>query len=68
MPRQSDPGNKMMSVKDLSDYLGGVPINTIYKWNKDGTGPKRHKLGRCIYYRWADVEEWIKANERVSFR
>ncbi len=41
-----------------------VPIQTVYRWNSEGTGPPRLKLGRHVRYRLADVEAWEA--ERVS--
>lgn len=30
-----------------------------------GTGPKYFKVGRTVYYRPEDVDEWITANTRT---
>ncbi len=38
-----------------------VPLATIYRWNSDGTGPRRLKIGRHIRYRLTDVEAWEAA-------
>lgn len=35
-----------------------VPIETVYGWNKNGTGPPRMKIGRYVRYRLADVLAW----------
>lgn len=32
-----------------------VPIKTLYRWNSQGTGPKRRKRGRRVFYRPSDV-------------
>ena len=36
----------------------GVSLETVYVWNRDGTGPQRMRIGKHIRYRLADVEEW----------
>jgi excisionase family DNA binding protein len=43
---------------ELSAYLG-VPVATLYQWRHRGIGPKVHKLGRHLRYRWTEVEAWI---------
>ncbi|MCF2573143.1 helix-turn-helix transcriptional regulator [Brevibacterium sp. UCMA 11754] len=36
----------------------GVPLQTVYIWNTNGTGPRRMKIGKHVRYRLADVLEW----------
>ena len=36
----------------------GVPLQTVYIWNTNGTGPRRMKIGKHVRYRMADVLEW----------
>ncbi|WP_411158269.1 helix-turn-helix transcriptional regulator [Streptomyces sp. CBMA29] len=43
---------------EVSEFLG-VPVATLYQWRHRGIGPKVHKLGRHLRYRWAEVEEWV---------
>ncbi|WP_333769815.1 helix-turn-helix transcriptional regulator [Streptomyces sp. IBSBF 2435] len=43
---------------ELSAYLG-VPVATLYQWRHQGLGPKVHKVGRHLRYRWAEVEAWV---------
>ncbi len=38
-----------------------VPLKTVYRWNSDGTGPQRLKIGRHVRYRLSDVEAWEAA-------
>jgi predicted DNA-binding transcriptional regulator AlpA len=35
-----------------------VPVSTVYRWNSDGTGPRRLKIGKHVRYRLVDVEAW----------
>lgn len=43
---------------EVSEFLG-VPVATLYQWRHRGIGPKVHKLGRHLRYRWAEVEAWV---------
>lgn len=46
-----------LTPKDLAERLG-VPIQTLYKWNSAGTGPRYMSIGRHVRYRLADVVAW----------
>jgi predicted DNA-binding transcriptional regulator AlpA len=35
-----------------------LPVETIYGWNKQRTGPRYLKVGRHVRYRLADVIAW----------
>ena len=50
----------LASPKELSEFLG-VPVDTLYQWNHRGTGPKAHKVGRHLRYRWQEVDAWLDA-------
>jgi predicted DNA-binding transcriptional regulator AlpA len=50
-------GEKHLSVEDLAEREG-VPVQTVYGWNKTGDGPPRMKIGRHVRYRLQDVEKW----------
>jgi excisionase family DNA binding protein len=39
----------------------GVPLQTIYGWNKTRSGPRYMKVGRHVRYRVADVLAWEKS-------
>jgi predicted DNA-binding transcriptional regulator AlpA len=47
-------GDKHLSPEDLAEREG-VPLQTIYAWNKDGTAPPRIRMGRHVRYRLDDV-------------
>ena len=55
----SAPGAKPahLSPADLAARLG-VPPETVYAWNKQGTSPRYMRFGRHVRYRLADVEAW----------
>jgi predicted DNA-binding transcriptional regulator AlpA len=39
----------------------GLPLETIYGWNKTRTGPRYMKVGRHVRYRLSDVLAWEKS-------
>jgi predicted DNA-binding transcriptional regulator AlpA len=38
-----------------------VTADTLYRWQRQGIGPRCGKIGGRVYYRAADVEEWLLA-------
>jgi predicted DNA-binding transcriptional regulator AlpA len=36
----------------------GVPLDTVYRWNRLRIGPRYMKIGRHVRYRLADVIAW----------
>ncbi len=50
----------LLSAEELADFLG-VPLNTVYIWNHRHQGPRAHKVGRNLRYRWPEVEAWLEA-------
>ncbi|QLE75983.1 helix-turn-helix domain-containing protein [Streptomyces rectiverticillatus] len=42
----------------MAAYLG-VPVKTLYQWKYRGIGPKVHKVGRHLRYRWREVDTWL---------
>lgn len=58
-------GDRLLTVKDLADYLG-VPVATIYAWRYRGEGPPGFRVGRHLRFRRADLEQWIERQLRVG--
>ncbi|MFN2490385.1 MAG: helix-turn-helix transcriptional regulator [Actinomycetota bacterium] len=50
----------LLTVEDLAKHLK-VPVATIYRWNHDGSGPPRYRLGRWCRYSLEDVEQWLES-------
>jgi predicted DNA-binding transcriptional regulator AlpA len=48
-----------LSPQGLAERYG-LPLETIYGWNKTRSGPKYLKLGRHVRYRLSDVLAWEK--------
>ncbi len=40
-----------------------VAKKTLHRWNKEGRGPKRTKIGRRVVYRRGSVREWLAGCE-----
>ncbi len=60
----SGGSNRLMSPKQLADYLG-VSKQTVYeRWRSWGI--RAHKVGKHLRFRERDVETWLEAN-RVSY-
>jgi predicted DNA-binding transcriptional regulator AlpA len=66
MDSMSD-GDKHLSPEDLA-RREGVPLQTIYGWNKTRTGPRFMKIGRHVRYRLADVIAWENSRTIASGR
>jgi excisionase family DNA binding protein len=39
-----------------------VSDHTVLEWRKFNTGPAFTRLGKRVYYRKRDIEEWIEKN------
>jgi excisionase family DNA binding protein len=50
-------GESHLTVEDLANREG-VPLQTIYRWNREGDGPPRMRIGRHVRYRLSDVVAW----------
>jgi predicted DNA-binding transcriptional regulator AlpA len=49
--------DKHLSPEELA-RREGVPLETVYGWNKKGSGPRYMRIGRHARYRLADVIAW----------
>lgn len=46
------------SIKDVSEFLG-IPVQTLYQWWHQGTGPKAYPCGKRLRYSPAEVHRWL---------
>lgn len=53
----ADDSTRHLSPAELATREG-VPLETVYGWNKTRTGPQFMKIGRHVRYRVADVIAW----------
>lgn len=49
--------DRHLSVADFAEREN-VSIQTVYQWNKDGTGPRYMRVGKYVRYRLVDVVNW----------
>jgi excisionase family DNA binding protein len=52
---------KLLSPAELAAYLD-IPIQTLYQYNFEGSGPRYSKVGRHCRYRMSDVQAWLDAH------
>lgn len=57
----------LLTENELAELLDVKP-HTLATWRADGKGPDFTKLGKQIFYRKSDVEDWIQANVVVTRR
>lgn len=48
----------LWTVQDVAQYLQ-VPVQTLYFWRTQGTGPRARKIGKYLRYRPDDVARWL---------
>jgi predicted DNA-binding transcriptional regulator AlpA len=53
----ADIEQRHLSIAELA-RREGVPVQTVYRWNRYGIGPRYMKVGIYCRYRLADVEQW----------
>ncbi|ACZ31089.1 regulatory protein MerR [Xylanimonas cellulosilytica DSM 15894] len=46
------------TTRELADELG-ISEETLRWWRAEGRGPKSFNIGRRVFYRRADVEQWM---------
>ncbi|HSL15011.1 MAG TPA: helix-turn-helix domain-containing protein [Actinomycetota bacterium] len=50
----------MATPAEVASYLQ-VPVKTLYTWRYKRLGPRAHRVGRHLRYRWEDVEDWLSS-------
>ncbi len=56
--RAIDLRDDVVSIDEVARRLS-IPKTTLYGWRYKGTGPRSHRVGRHVRYRWSDVLEWL---------
>lgn len=59
--------DKHLSPAELAEREG-VPLETVYLWNRKGTGPRYMKVGIHVRYRVQDVITWEESRLVTSRR
>lgn len=57
----------LLSEDELAALIDVKP-HTLAVWRAEGKGPDFTKLGKSVFYRRKDVEDWIAANVVVTKR
>lgn len=55
----------MMTRAALAEVLR-VSVDTLARWDAVGDGPVGIRIGRQVFYRAADVNEWLRARARAK--
>jgi predicted DNA-binding transcriptional regulator AlpA len=74
-PAQTAGRNRRKDSPVAVEYLSpaqlaeryGLPLETVYNWNKLRSGPRFMKLGRHVRYRMTDVLAWEASRTRETF-
>lgn len=61
------PEKELLTEREVEKYFG-VPTRTLQVWRNRGFGPAFVKAGRSVYYRPADIENFIESNVRTCTR
>jgi Helix-turn-helix domain len=54
-----------LTQKQLADFLS-ISERSLERQRSEGAGPRFHKAGRRVLYRWDDVEEWLAGRSFAS--
>jgi excisionase family DNA binding protein len=52
----------LWDIRDVSRYLR-VPVETLYAWRKQRTGPPAARVGRHLRYDPEAVRAWLRERE-----
>lgn len=58
--RDLAPEAEIVSADEVARRLD-VPKSTLYGWRYKGVGPRSHRVGKHLRYRWSDVVKWLDA-------
>ncbi len=52
----------LWTVHDVAGFLR-VPVQTLYSWRSNGTGPPARKVGKYLRYEPDEVVRWFKSRD-----
>ena len=69
LTRSASPDSppRVIDLRDAADVISidevarrlDIPKATLYQWRYKGTGPRSHRVGKYLRYRWSDVLDWL---------
>ena len=70
-PRSSSRSRPITVITDASDIISidevarrlDIPKSTLYGWRYKRIGPRCHRVGKHLRYRWSEVLEWLDEQE-----
>lgn len=57
-PRVINLREDVVTIDEVARRLD-VPKKTLYNWRYKGVGPRSHRIGKHLRYRWSDVLDWL---------
>lgn len=57
-----DLRDDVISIDEVARRLS-IPKTTLYGWRYKGTGPRSHRIGKHLRYRWSEVLAWLEEQE-----
>jgi hypothetical protein len=51
--------DRLWSVEEVSEFLGGIPVSTLHQWRYLGTGPAAFRVGKHLRYDPDVVRRWL---------
>jgi predicted DNA-binding transcriptional regulator AlpA len=55
----------MATIEEVAEFFQ-VPIQTVYRWNTRGTGPRPVHVGRFVRYAWDEIDRWVEAGGNTA--
>ena len=56
--RATTGARRLATPTEVAAYIQ-VPVRTLYTWRYQRKGPRAHRVGRHLRYRWEYVESWL---------
>jgi excisionase family DNA binding protein len=53
--------DEILTTEEVAALLK-YPVQTVYTWTRDGTGPPLSKIGKHNRYKLSEVMEWFDAH------
>lgn len=60
-------GDDRLTVREVADRYR-LALGTLRYWRHIGYGPASFALGRKVFYRRSDVEDWLDEQEQLTRR